>query len=175
MEVHQQFHYCPRCGSSEVEFSLARRMDCSSCGLQFYLNVAAAVGVILYRKDQVLLTVRQKDPGKGMLDLPGGFVDVGERAEDAAIREIREELAIELSSVHFAGSSANVYVFGGVTYHTCDLFFLAELPPSPIYLQESEIESIEMHSIHALPLERLAFESNRSIFARVKDEKLIPE
>lgn len=49
---------------------------------------AAVAGLIFNEKGQLLLTIRAKDPGKGLLDLPGGFVDMGENADQALRREI---------------------------------------------------------------------------------------
>ncbi|WP_297514949.1 NUDIX domain-containing protein, partial [Flavobacterium sp.] len=86
------FQFCPRCASTKITETKAYRIACNHCGFVYYHNVAAAVAVVLRYKDQVLFTVRQEDPDAGSLDLPGGFIDPGERAETAACREIKEEL-----------------------------------------------------------------------------------
>ena len=53
----------------------------------------------------VLMIRRGGDPFKGMLALPGGFVDVGETVEQAALRELQEEtgVAVEAADLHLAG------------------------------------------------------------------------
>ena len=60
------------------------------------------VGVIVFRGDQVLLVRRGKPPRLGMWSLPGGAQHVGERAEDAARRELFEETGIEVGGLEFA-------------------------------------------------------------------------
>ena len=52
---------------------------------------------IVEYKDRVLLVKRGKQPGKGLWAVPGGHVNVDERVEAAAIRELREETMIPLS------------------------------------------------------------------------------
>lgn len=49
------------------------------------------VGVICFRNDQVLLVKRGKPPLEGRWSLPGGRIEWGERAVDAALRELKEE------------------------------------------------------------------------------------
>lgn len=120
----QVFKFCPRCGSARIKEASIRSMKCPDCGLDWYFNMAAAVaGLIFNEKGQLLLTIRAKDPGKGLLDLPGGFVDMGENAEQALRREIKEELDLEISSMDFSGSYPNQYLFSGVIYETLDLVF----------------------------------------------------
>lgn len=51
----------------------------------------AAVGVVCLRGDDVLLIRRGKPPREGEWSLPGGRIEWGERAEDAALRELKEE------------------------------------------------------------------------------------
>lgn len=54
-----------------------------------------AVGVVCFRGDEVLLIRRGRPPRIGQWSLPGGRIEVGERAVDAALRELREETGVE--------------------------------------------------------------------------------
>ena len=54
-----------------------------------------AVGVVCLRGDEVLLIRRGRPPRVGEWSLPGGRIEWGERAEDAALRELREETGVE--------------------------------------------------------------------------------
>jgi 8-oxo-dGTP diphosphatase len=54
-----------------------------------------AVGVVCLRGDAVLLIRRGTPPRQGEWSLPGGRIEAGERAVDAALRELREETGVE--------------------------------------------------------------------------------
>ena len=54
---------------------------------QHYKNPTPTVDAIIQKDSQILLVKRKKEPFKGHLVLPGGFVNEGERVEDAAKRE----------------------------------------------------------------------------------------
>lgn len=54
-----------------------------------------AVGVVCLRGDEVLLIRRGQPPRQGEWSLPGGRIEPGERAVDAALRELREETGVE--------------------------------------------------------------------------------
>jgi 8-oxo-dGTP diphosphatase len=51
----------------------------------------AAAGVVCFRGDDVLLIRRGAPPREGEWSLPGGRIEWGERAADAALRELKEE------------------------------------------------------------------------------------
>ena len=53
------------------------------------------VGVVCLRGDAVLLIRRGRPPRQGEWSLPGGRIEPGERAVDAALRELREETGVE--------------------------------------------------------------------------------
>jgi 8-oxo-dGTP diphosphatase len=53
-----------------------------------------AVGVVCFRGDSVLLIRRARPPMQGHWSLPGGRIEWGERAEDAALRELHEETGV---------------------------------------------------------------------------------
>lgn len=54
------------------------------------------VGVVVQKDDCILLVQRGQEPGRGMWSLPGGGVELGERLEDAARREVQEECGIDI-------------------------------------------------------------------------------
>ncbi len=66
--------------------------QCDEC--QGYLNPALAVDACVRRGDTILLVQRKFPPSAGSWVLPGGFVDQGERPEDAVVRELNEEAGL---------------------------------------------------------------------------------
>ncbi len=124
------FRYCPRCGTEGFQDHEERAKRCLHCGLTYYHNVASAVACLV--RDGVgryLFVVRDRQPAKGTLDLPGGFVDPCESVEMAVVREIREETGLEVSpgQIRYLSSRPNIYPYSGVDVYTSDLFFLVEV------------------------------------------------
>src|SRR5512143_4372649 len=86
------FRYCPRCGSGPSDPGADPLFACAGCWFYYHFNPAVAAGVIADdAQGRVLLVRRAKDPGRGLLGVPGGFVDIEEPAEAAVRREAREE------------------------------------------------------------------------------------
>jgi NAD+ diphosphatase len=167
MIIPQPFTNCPNCLKGVLEFGDNKRLRCSSCGWRYYHNNAAAVAVIIRAGSRILFTERNADPGRGLLDLPGGFIDPGENAEEAVIRECREEIGTEPADLRYMGSRPNVYEFAGTTYSTCDMFFEAVIPAgvNPADLNPDGVEVRRIHWITEgdIDLDRIAFGSVRSI------------
>ena len=89
------FRFCPKCGSQDFEIHNALSRHCAQCGFTFYQNPRASTAAfILNDKDELLVATRGKEPAKGTLDLPGGFVDNDENAEEGMVREILEETGL---------------------------------------------------------------------------------
>ncbi len=70
---------------------------------QHYKNPTPTVDAIIQKNSQILLVKRKKEPFKGYLVLPGGFVNEGERVEDAAKREIKEETSLDIELIDILG------------------------------------------------------------------------
>jgi len=153
------FNYCPACGSDDIYFSDMKKAGCRACSFIYYHNVAAAVGAVLEYDNKIVLIKRAKEPGKGKLDMPGGFVDPMESAEEALRREIEEELKIGVGKLKYLGSYPNVYKYESVLYYTCDLFFYAKINSLPIDFDRTEIEDLLLIDPLDVPNDEIAFES----------------
>jgi ADP-ribose pyrophosphatase YjhB (NUDIX family) len=78
---------------------LREQAVCSVCAFVFYLNPKVVGATIPEEDGRVLLTRRSIDPGRGLWTFPGGFVDFGESASDAAIRETWEETGLKVELI----------------------------------------------------------------------------
>ncbi len=158
------FNYCLHCKSTHFTFANNRRFECADCGTVFYQNVAAAVAVIIEKDEKILFTVRNREPKKGYLDLPGGFTDPDETAEETCARELKEELNLEIapSAFTYQKSLPNTYEYKGFPYKTEDLIFTAKLPKnSKFKLEEEEIQAVKWIAKSAINLEEIGFDSLR--------------
>ncbi len=119
------FRHCPACGAAREPLA-AQPLTCTACGFTLYLNTTCAAAAFLRRPDgKVLFIRRAKDPAKGKLAIPGGFVDAGETAEDGLRREFMEEVGIRVADIAFLCSQPNLYHYKGLTYPVLDFFFTA--------------------------------------------------
>ena len=162
--MQNDFNFCPNCGGKNIQNVNMRKWKCDDCGFTLYNNVAAAVGLVIQNKNgKVLFEKRAKEPRKGFLALPGGFVDPNETAEEACFRECKEEIGVEPLSVKYIATFPNTYEYKNVLYKTCDIFFEAVLPENAeLHAQEGEVLGFEEVSIKEdLKDVPLAFESAR--------------
>lgn len=117
-------NFCPKCGSPEFHRSGERSLKCNQCGFHLYINSSAAVAALVNDETgRLLLTTRAVEPDSGKLDLPGGFIDPGETAENAVKRELEEELSMKVKSLEYIGSAPNEYVFSDYSVFTLDMAF----------------------------------------------------
>jgi ADP-ribose pyrophosphatase YjhB (NUDIX family) len=99
----EDVRFCPRCGA-DATVRFPRSIACPSCGYGAYFNPKPVACTIPQDDDgRLILMRRATDPGRGRWTMPGGFVDLGESVEDAAIRETGEELALEIELRHLVG------------------------------------------------------------------------
>ncbi|MDQ6683310.1 MAG: NUDIX domain-containing protein [Chloroflexota bacterium] len=93
----------PRCPHCAAESDLP--LLCDRCGWRWYDNPRPAAATLVERGEaddaEVLVVQRAVEPGFGAWDLPAGYLEPGESAEEGALRETREEagLAVELTAL----------------------------------------------------------------------------
>ena len=123
-----KFAFCPVCGSKHFEINNFKSKQCQDCGFTYYANPCAATAAFILNARQELLVVRRaKEPAKGTLDLPGGFVDMYETAEEGMRREIMEETGLKVQELQYLFSSPNVYLYSGMGVHTIDMDYLVRV------------------------------------------------
>jgi len=92
----EPFRFCPADGSRLGPPRPSGGATCPVCGRSWYRNPAPAVGAAIVEDGKALVTVRAREPYRGMIDVPGGFVELGEHPVDALKREVMEELDVEV-------------------------------------------------------------------------------
>lgn len=168
----KSFEYCPRCGSKHFNINGERSRHCSNCNLTYYANASASTAAIITNsKGEVLLATRAFDPAKGKLDLPGGFVDMNESAEEAIIREIKEELNLDVQNPQYLFSLPNEYHFSGITVHTLDLFFKVEIDDNAIITSADDVASAQFYDLNNVNIEDIGLDSIKKAIEKLKNEK----
>ena len=102
---------------------------CEQCGFVYYANPSSATAAFIVRDGSLLVARRGKEPAKGTLDLPGGFVDMNETAEEGLVREVMEETGLGVKKMQYLFSLPNIYIYSGMEIHTLDMFFRVEVAP----------------------------------------------
>jgi len=166
------FQYCPSCGEKGIRLE-RNKFECPSCGFVYFHNTAAATGCIIQADEGIVLLVRGREPGKGKLDLPGGFVDPGEGLLEGMLRELKEELSWEpqiLPGQNMAevfrlfASFPNIYPYKNISYNTCDIYFIVSAPglsEKDLKAEADEITEIRFLQPGEIDLNDMAFGSTR--------------
>jgi len=165
--------YCPRCGSGDIRVDGGNKMECRSCGFEFYFNAAAAVaGLIVDEEDRLLVIVRNEEPAKGTWDLPGGFVAPGESLEEALKREVKEEVGLEVLSAKYFCSVPNVYDYKAVQYATVDIGCICRVRnASQAKLNPDEVESVLFKKLDEIDVSKFGIASVGEIVRRFINDK----
>jgi ADP-ribose pyrophosphatase YjhB (NUDIX family)/predicted RNA-binding Zn-ribbon protein involved in translation (DUF1610 family) len=153
-----EFRFCPKCGGALVRRQIkatepARRV-CETCTFIFYDDPKVAACTIPVLDNKIVLLKRGIEPSYGKWVFPGGFLDSGERVEDAAIRETWEEvnLRVEVSRL------LNVYSYPG--YPVIVVVYLARVIGGQLQAMDETLE-VQTFAPTEVPWDELAFPSTR--------------
>lgn len=144
MHPLDKFAFCPVCGSRAFEIHDEKSKCCRDCGFIYYANpLSATVAFIRNAQGQLLVARRAKEPAKGTLDLPGGFVDMDETGEEGIRREIMEETGLVVEHANYLFSIPNLYVYSGMTLHTLDMFYEVHVETDTNPLAADDVASLQ--------------------------------
>jgi len=161
------FLHCPRCASKDIASHEGKAMQCPACGFLYFHNCASAVAGVLEYDGQIILGVRSRNPLKGMLDLPGGFVDYNESLEEALARETEEELNVKPRAFTYFSSSHNEYEYREVNYFCNVAFFRCRLDSLDGIRAGDDFADFKLFDPTEIPLDKIAFSSVREALEKL--------
>jgi 8-oxo-dGTP diphosphatase len=105
------------------------------------------VGILIRKGDEYLLIKRASEPDKGLWSVPGGMVEVGEKVEEAAIREAKEETGLEIEIVKDLGAVDKIVRddVGKIKYHFIIIDYLAEPVAGEMHHHDDALDAQWVH------------------------------
>lgn len=140
----REHRFCGSCGQPMTQIRRERAMYCQPCDLRSYPRISPSMIVLITRGDEVLLA-RSPRFVTGVYSTLAGFAEPGESAEDCLVREVREEVAVEVKNIQYVGSQCWPFP------HSMMLGFHAEYAGGEIVMQPDEIEDAQWFNVHDLP------------------------
>jgi 8-oxo-dGTP diphosphatase len=128
-------------------------------------NPIPTVDVIIEQNSRILMIRRKNDPYKGCLALPGGFVDEGEKIEDAAIREANEETSLNIHLVDILGVYSDPK--RDLRGHLISTVFVGIVPTENLSVEASaqdDASEVEWINLEAINKSNIAFDHKKILF-----------
>lgn len=160
MIIDSMYHFCPHCASPQIRRT-HRQYFCTSCQFVWYIDPAPCNAVIIHNKKREIVLVKRKYPPKrGQWDVPGGFIEPGETAEESIIREMKEELHADIKELHYLTTATDMYTYKGTTKYTFGIIFTATII-SPVLTANDDISVAEWVPTKEVLKRKIAFNSVR--------------
>lgn len=136
--------FCGRCGSQTENKEKERAKVCPECGLTTYPRISPAIIVLVQRGTEILLARSWRHP-PDLYSVLAGFVEPGESLEQAVVREVREEVGVEIADIRYFGSQPWPFPNSLMIAFTC------HYKSGEIILEEEEMLEAGWYSIDNLP------------------------
>lgn len=160
-KFHELYVFCPKCGS-KLEH-LDHKATCGTCHHDWYNNPAVSTSIALIKDHKILLAKRAIEPEKGKWDIPGGFIEPGETAEEGIIREMLEETGLSVKIDEYLGSVADIYA----DRPSLPLLYKVSLNQKAEPMAQDDVAELRWFGIDELPSE-LAFKNVDVIIEKIK-------
>jgi len=140
----QTHRYCGQCGNKMHLVNWELAMLCHKCGHRCYPRISPCVLVAIVKEQQILLA-RSNRHKPGFFSILAGFVESGETLEQAAAREVQEEVGLQITNLRYAGSQPWPFP------HSLMVGFIADYAGGEIRCQPDEIEEAHWFPLQQLP------------------------
>ncbi|GAB3264870.1 NAD(+) diphosphatase [Chitinimonas naiadis] len=144
VEWDRAHRYCGVCATPTELKPTERARVCPACSHVVYPRLSPAMMALIWR-DKELLLARAPQFAPGMYSALAGFVEAGESLEECVVREIREEVGVEVRNLRYYGSQSWPFP------HSLMIAFTAEWVSGDIVPQPEEIEHAAWFPLDALP------------------------
>ena len=144
VDWYKGHQFCGRCGARNREHEKDRAMVCDNCGIHAYPRLSPSI-IVLIHKDNSVLLARNHRFAEGMYSTLAGFVEPGEAIEETLVREVREEVGVNVHNLEYQGSQSWPFP------NSLMLGFHAEYESGDIVLQEDEIADARWFDADDLP------------------------
>jgi len=132
------------------------------------------IGAVIISDGKILLEKRRSEPGKGKWSIPGGLVELGESIEQAVIREVREETALEVEKPELVDVVDNVIrdEEGRIKYHFVMVDFFVKFKSGALRAEDDaeELRWVKLDDVEKYDLTktfRAFFQRNRQNLERI--------
>ena len=102
---YKDHRYCPRCGYRTRRLSNELAMACDKCRYRSYPRLSPCVLALVEDGDRILLAHHHRS-NEPVYTVLAGFIEVGESAEQAVLREVKEEAGVHVSNIRYLGSQS---------------------------------------------------------------------
>ncbi len=136
--------YCASCGSHLYLSTTETALECPQCRRIWYPVLAPCIIVLISKGEQILLA-RHVQHISDLYTCIAGFIEAGETAEEAVVREIREEVGLTVKDIRYRGSQGWPYP------NQLMLAFRAEYVSGDITVQKEELSEAAWFTRDALP------------------------
>jgi NAD+ diphosphatase len=137
--------FCGRCATPTERAASERAMRCPACGLSAYPRIAPAIIVLVRKGDEALLAHGARFPMPFYSTL-AGFVEPGESLEETLVREVKEEVGIDVTDIRYFGSQSWPFP------NSLMLGFFARWAGGEIVVDKSEIVDAKWFRADNLPM-----------------------